>query len=139
MLQKETGEHIDVSRLFIYYNARAKRHHAGHIRDTGCSITSAIETLQERGVCLESIWPYDVSSVNEQPSAEAYEHATEHQITEALQVNINLHEMKSCLAQGFPFAFGLILYQSFDKAAKHGVVPMPNDDEQGRGEHGRSD
>ena len=139
MLQKATGNHIDVSRLFIYYNARAKRHHAGHVRDTGCSMTSGIEALEEHGVCLECIWPYDVSSVNERPSDEAYEHAKEHKITEALKVDINLHEMKSCLAQGFPFAFGLCLYRSFDKAAKRGVVPMPNDDEQGRGQHGRSD
>ena len=34
--------------------------------------------------------------------------------------------MKSCLAQGFPFAFSLRLFTSFDQAAGTGIVPMPN-------------
>ncbi|CAF4159818.1 unnamed protein product [Rotaria magnacalcarata] len=33
--------------------------------------------------------------------------------------------MKSCLAQGYPFVFGLVLFKSFDKASKKGYVPMP--------------
>jgi hypothetical protein len=45
--------------------------------------------------------------------------------------------MKSCLAQGFPFAFGLRLYSSFDQASKTGIVPMPNAWENGRQSHGR--
>ncbi|CAF3513982.1 unnamed protein product [Rotaria sp. Silwood1] len=100
-------------------------------------MTYAIEALEEFGTCFESLWPYDISSVNVKPSDEAYEQAKDHQITSAFKVNIDLTEMKSCLAQGFPFAFGLRLYKSFDKAAKTGVVPMPNEDEQGRSEHGR--
>lgn len=44
------------------------------------------------------------------PDEQAYEHAKNNKITEALRVNIDLNEMKLCLAQGFPFAFGLKLY-----------------------------
>ncbi|CAF1649392.1 unnamed protein product [Adineta ricciae] len=44
--------------------------------------------------------------------------------------------MKSCLAQGFPFAFGLRLYRSFDRASTTGVVPMPNTSERIRSSHG---
>jgi hypothetical protein len=102
-------------------------------------MTDAIEALEEFGVCLESTWPYDISRVNTRPSNEAYDEAVNHKINEALQVNIDLNEMKSCLAQGFPFAFGVKLYTSFDKAGQTGVVPMPNQSEQGRTEHGRFD
>lgn len=100
-------------------------------------MTSAIEALEEFGTCLESVWPYDISKVNARPGDQAYQEAKNHKITEALRLNINLQEMKSCLAQGFPFAFGLRLYASFDQAAKTGVVPMPNIWESGRQSHGR--
>jgi hypothetical protein len=85
--------------------------------------------MEKFGVCLESVWPYDISQVNTKPSDEAYQDATGNKITDALQVNLDLNEMKSCLAQGFPFAFGVQLYPSFNKAATGGVVPMPSSDE----------
>lgn len=134
ILKKTTGDNIDVSRLFVYYNARARK--KTPVKDSGCSMTSAIEALGEAGVCLESTWPYDISKVDVRPFDEAYQEGLEHQLTEALKVNIDLTEMKTCLAQGYPFAFGLKLYKSFDKARTTGVVPMPDESEQGRTEHG---
>lgn len=111
--------------------------HAPIVTDSGCSMTNAIEALQEFGTCLESKWPYDTSRVNSRPSDEAFQQGRKHRVEQALRVQIDLNEMKACLAQGFPFAFGLRLYTSFDQAAKGGVVPMPNDTEQSRTEHGR--
>jgi hypothetical protein len=107
------------------------------VTDSGCSMTDAIEALEEYGTCLESTWPYDISSVNTRPNDQAYQQAQSHKINEALQINIDLHEMKSCLAQGFPFAFGVKLFTSFDKAAQTGVVPMPNTGDGGRDSDGR--
>ncbi|CAF0943667.1 unnamed protein product [Adineta steineri] len=136
LTKKANGRNTDVSRLFIYYNARVKDESSGKVTDSGCTMTSAIEALEEYGTCLESLWPYDISEVNSRPNSQSYHEASHHKITEALKVNINLHEMKSCLAQGFPFAFGLKLYSSFDQAAKTGVVPMPNTGDNGRSSHG---
>jgi C1A family cysteine protease len=107
--------------------------------DSGCSMTDAIEALEEFGTCLESIWPYDILHVNKRPHDEAYEQAENHKIHEALQINLDLNEMKSCLAQGFPFAFGLRLYKSFDKAAKYGIVSIPTAWEKTRKSTGRFD
>ncbi len=138
LLKKTSGCDIDVSRLFIYYNARVKDEESDeNIGDTGCTVTSAIEALEESGTCLESIWPYYVKRVNKCPNSEAYEAAENNKISDALQVKINLHEMKSCLAQGFPFVFGLELYKSFDKAEKKGIVPMPKPGDKSRESHGR--
>ncbi|CAF3373550.1 unnamed protein product [Rotaria socialis] len=136
LLKKKNGQDIDVSRLFIYYNARASNDESGDMTDSGCSMTEAIQALEQYGVCLESIWPYDIANVNVRPSQEAYQRADEFKITEALKVEIDINQMKSCLAQGFPFAFGLKLFASFDKAAKSGVVPMPDGNEQNRESHG---
>jgi C1A family cysteine protease len=138
LTKKSDGRNTDVSRLFIYYNSRAKENQSRVLTDSGCTMTSAIEALEEFGTCLESIWPYNISEVNSRPSDRAYQEARNHKITEALQIEIDLYEMKSCLAQGFPFAFGLQLFKSFDKASKTGVVPMPNASERIRSSHGRS-
>ncbi len=138
MTKKSDGRNTDVSRLFIYYNGRAKENQSRVLTDSGCTMTGAIEALEEFGTCLESIWPYEISKVNSRPSDRAFQEASNHKITEALQIDIDLYEMKSCLAQGFPFAFGLQLFKSFDKASTTGVVPMPNASERIRSSHGRS-
>ena len=116
-----------MSRLFIYYNARVKGSRSGIVNDTGCSMTDAIEALEEFGTCLESIWPYDISRVNTRPDDEAYEQAETHKIYKATEIDLNLNEMKSCLAQGFPFAFGLRLFTSFDKAKELLVCNLFNE------------
>ncbi|CAF4012283.1 unnamed protein product [Adineta steineri] len=136
LLKKSTGYHTDVSRLFIYYNARIKDEESDDIDDSGCTVASAIESLEESGTCLESLWPYKMKRVNKCPNDDAYSAAESHRISDALQLNVDLYQMKSCLAQGFPFVFGLELYESFDKANKKGYVPMPKPEAKNRGSHG---
>ncbi|CAF1374677.1 unnamed protein product [Rotaria sordida] len=136
LTKKSNGMNIDVSRLFIYYNARIKGNYSESIEDSGCSMTDAIEALEELGTCLESIWPYDIPNVNTRPSDQAFQKAKNHTINEALRIDIDLNEMKSCLAQGFPFGFGIQLFSSFDNASKTGVVPMPDPSDSSREAHG---
>ncbi|CAF1222566.1 unnamed protein product [Adineta ricciae] len=133
LTKRGSHQNIDISSLFIYYNGRVKENGSENaITDSGCSMTRIIEALEEYGTCLESLWPSDITQVNEQPSDEAYQQAKHHKITDALQINIDLYEMKSCLAQGFPFAFGLKFFSSFDQAAQSGIVPMPNSSDRTR-------
>ena len=136
-MKKSDGRNTDISRLFIYYNSRAKNNKSRYLSDSGCSMTSAIEALEEFGTCLEVIWPYNISKVNARPSDRAFQEAKNHTITEALQIRIDLNEMKSCLAQGFPFAFGLRLFRSFDGARRSGAVPIPDKSDRIRSSHGR--
>ena len=100
-------------------------------------MTHAIEALEKYGTCRESLWPYDISRVNVRPDQSVYDEDQNYQLEDALQVNVDLEDMKSCLAQGYPFAFGLKLYTSFDKAAKTGVVAMPDSWEASRQSHGK--
>ena len=139
LTKKANGKITDVSRLFIYYNGRVKDGNSHDVSDIGCTMTSAIEALEEFGTCLESIWPYDISKVDQRPHGQAYQSGTRHKITEAFKLNVNLHEMKDCLAQGFPFTFGLRLYSSFDDAEKTAVVPMPNTRDISRDTHDKFD
>lgn len=133
-----TGRADDFSRLFIYYNSRLRDNEDDpDISDEGTSIASTIESVHEKGVCLEYYWPYNVRKVNTRPPAQCYAAAVQNSISEALEVDVNLNEMKSCLAQGFPILVSLNLYKSFDKADNHGIVPIPRSNEIGRSSHSR--
>ncbi|CAF3191962.1 unnamed protein product, partial [Rotaria sp. Silwood2] len=85
------------------------------LHDSGCSGTSALETLKELGVCEELMQPYDTQILNKRPTDEAYEAAKNRKILDALELNLDLTEMKTCLAQSFPFVFGLNVVNSFEK------------------------
>lgn len=134
LLREGNESDEDVSRLFIYYNARLKNK-GTKMSDSGVSMTFAIEALAEYGACPDEVWPYDVKKVNDVPPDEAYEEAKNNKIREAFIIDPTLLEMKGCLAQGFPFAFGLTLYVSFDQAKEKGVVPMPKLHEATRKSH----
>jgi len=138
LIKRATKEDRDVSRLFIYYNARKRDPKSKIIKDRGCSIVMAIEALKESGVCLESFWEYSEDNLNKEPHDRAYQAAEEHIITDAFKLKIDLHEMKECLAKGYPFVFGLILFTSFDEAKKNkGIVPLPHQGDSGREKHRR--
>ena len=70
------------------------------------------------------------------PSPQAYEEAKRHKLQEAEEVQVDLFAMKHCLAEGFPFAFGITLYRSFDQAGRDGRVPMPGPRDSQRTSHG---
>ena len=57
--------------------------------------------------------------------------------TEIKQVPQSIHDMKSCLASGFPFIFGIMIYPSFENenVGKTGNVPLPGKDEKIIGGH----
>lgn len=129
LINKDTGVKIDVSRLFIYYNARYRGNPWAAVMDTGCLLDQAIAALYDYGVCLESLWPYEMQRVNVRPSMQTYQSAKNHKIVDWLRLSITLNEMKACLAQGYPFIFGVELFDSFGRATRGGVVPMPSDAE----------
>ena len=64
----------DVSRLFIYYNARTLEDE-GEPDDEGSFISDAIEGLKQYGACAESTWPFKDRAVNRCPPDEAYHEA----------------------------------------------------------------
>lgn len=123
------------SRLFIYYNTRAME---GTIKqDAGSIIRDAFKCIAQQGVCDESIWPYNVAKFKNKPTAKCFSYALKHKAMQYLSVTPTLAQLKGCLADGFPFVFGISVYESFesDEVAKTGVVPMPAATEQNLGGH----
>lgn len=124
----------DLSRLFIYYNERALE---GTINeDSGAEIRTGIKSIAANGVCTEAIWPYNIRKFTTKPTLRAYKEASTRRIT-SYQRLISLTDMKSCLAKGFPFVFGFLVYSGFesDEVANTGILNIPLESEELVGGH----
>ncbi len=123
------------SRLFIYYNERAKE---GTIQsDSGAMIRDGFWTLQHNGVCPESDWPYDPSRFAMTPPASCFQEAVPFETHAYQRVTRSTAALKGCLAAGNPVVIGFTVYESFesDAVANTGVMPMPKPHEGVLGGH----
>jgi C1A family cysteine protease len=131
---KDKVPYIELSRLFIYYNERVIEHSV--MSDSGAMLRDGIKTLSKQGVCSEKCWAYDISKFTVKPSAPCYTEAAKHKIKSYQRLQ-TVDEMRTCLADGYPFVFGFSVYESFEsqEVAKTGVVNMPQSDEKQLGGH----
>lgn len=123
------------SRLFIYYNERAIE---GTVdSDSGAQIRDGIKSIAKQGVCAETEWPYVITKFRAKPSAQAYKDALKNQALSYQRLVQSLTQFKGCLASGYPFVFGITVYESFEspQVAKTGNVPMPSHKEKTLGGH----
>jgi C1A family cysteine protease len=134
-LEKKDGvAFTDLSRLFVYYNERAIE---GTVNsDSGAFLRDGIKSLAKQGVCSEQSWPYKIASFKKKPPGACYTAARKHKILSYHRIN-SVDEMRTCLADGYPFVFGFTVYMSFlSKAvAQSGVLNMPGPNEQVDGGH----
>lgn len=123
------------SRLFIYYGERAMEGTVG--TDSGAQIRDGIKVIAQNGVCPEKEWPYDIKKFTEKPSAKCFNDAKKYQAVTYQRLIQDLNTMKGCLAEGFPFVFGITVYSSFEspQVAQTGIVPMPSTQEKMLGGH----
>jgi len=135
LCKSNKAENIMPSRLFIYYNERVIEHTVGS--DPGAQIRDGIKTVNKQGVCPETMWPYTLSKFATKPTAACYKEALNHQVLSYHRITRTLGQMKSCLAEGYPFVFGFTVYESFesDAVAKTGKLGMPGKTEKEVGGH----
>jgi C1A family cysteine protease len=132
--KKDKVPFVDCSRLFIYYNERVIEHSTKY--DNGAMIRDGIKTLAKQGVCSEKTWPYVIARFTVKPPAVCYKEALSRRLTSYHRI-MTLDEMRTCLAEGFPFVFGFTVYESFEsqQVAKTGTVSMPKPKERVLGGH----
>lgn len=123
------------SRLFIYYNERVMENSVGS--DAGAQIRDGIKSVAGEGVCSETLWPYVEDKFTTRPGAPCYKVARTHPAVDYSRVAQDAGQLKACLAAGFPFVFGITVYESFetDEVAHSGAVPMPQTSETALGGH----
>ena len=127
---------INPSRRFIFYNERAMTGQLGpkctvHLRD-------ALKAVATRGVCPESLWRYrdDEKLLRRKPPKHAFRAAKSRKVMSYHRILIESHprqvflnHLKHCLAEGYPFVFGFMTYDSFEQLKgkwKSGIMPIPN-------------
>jgi C1A family cysteine protease len=135
LAKRSIGSAADVSRLFVYYNARAQE--GCEAEDGGAQMSCAIDCLIEHGACSEELWPNDEEFLCYEPHAEAYTHAANFKITQSEFIETDLDVWRHTLAEGYPIAFALNTFDSFDDATQNrGRVPQPKKSDNYRETHG---
>lgn len=131
---KDKMKLVNLSRLFIYYNERAAEGTVDF--DSGAQLRDGIKTLAKLGACPEKDWEYIISKFKIKPPQKAFANAAKHKIISYYRI-LNLQQMKNCIANGFPFVFGFVVFESFEskEVAKTGIVNMPRPDEKMLGGH----
>lgn len=94
----------DLSRLFVYYNARKLA--GSETLDAGCSRRKALASVLAWGVCPEAMWPYQDVMVNELPTRDSYK-AAERFLGVAFAELDHGDPVKDALASGLPVVFGM--------------------------------
>jgi C1A family cysteine protease len=123
------------SRLFIYYNERMLENTIDS--DAGAELRNGIKAVVKYGSCCEDLWPYDISKFAVSAPNEVYRIAQDRVILDYYRVRQTLADINNCLAGGFPIAFGITIYESFesDEVARTGHVPLPRLEEHDLGGH----
>ncbi len=135
LAKRTNGESSDVSRLYIYYNARWLSE--SHEEDCGSYMVKAIEGLKEYGACSEELWPNDPDLILDEPDEDSYNQGANFKIVESEYIETDLDTWKHTLAEGYPISFCLNTFSSFDSASKNkGRVPMPKASDNVRETHG---
>jgi C1A family cysteine protease len=91
-------------------------------------LRDGMKTCAKDGVPPENDWPYKIQNFTTKPPQASYDHALRHQVMKYYRIPTGLLiYMKNCLAQGFPFVFGMAVFQSFEtqEVLKTGIMPMP--------------
>jgi len=132
LASRKTKKEVDMSRLFLYYIAR-KITDSDELGE-GCNIYTALKKAQSSGVCLENTWPYLLENTDLSPPSFAYLEAEKFKIETFQTMKPDLNNMLSCLSEGYPFVFGLRLFESFN-SNHNGVISVPKKGELASSEH----
>lgn len=134
LIKKANPSNPDLSERFAYYNAVKSITPEGMpLIDTGSTFYSIIESLSKDGVASEALCPY--TQTLDKPSEEAYADGKTRLVKIAKNVNISHKDITSALAQGYPVAISLKLFDSFETDS-HGFVYRPSQEEIARDEAG---
>ena len=132
---KQKQQAFTPSRLFIYYNERAME---GTVNsDAGGQIRDGVKSVNQQGAPPETDWPYDITKFAEKPPQKAYDDAAQHEAVLYQRLTPILGQLKGCLASGFPFVLGFVVYESFEspQVAQTGEASLPQAGEQQIGGH----
>lgn len=121
----------ELSRLFIYYNARAILGETQE--DSGTTIRAGIKGIRSNGICSEQIWPYDVNKFDVRPTESAYTDARSRNI-DVYQRLVSNDDMIDSLNNSTPVVIGTYVFDEFmNLSSTNSIISMPKNSEYGFG------
>lgn len=135
-LHMSEGVDEPLSRLFCYWASRVLVEGTPPESDSGGIVANTVTAVEKYGVCLESLWPYDVTKFSQKPPQEAFADALKRKVVTALPVT-TLRALKLSIAAGFPvplaFTVAVSVGDGEDGRGSHtwetGSFPLPADDD----------
>lgn len=115
----------DISRLFVYYNARSLSE--TEAQDGGSFIHHGMAAILAYGGCEARLWPFEKAMVTKKPSAACYENAASYEAVQYARTPKGASAL-AALAQGLPVVFGMYAPMDYyEVAAQTGTMPKPSE------------
>ena len=123
-----------LSELFTYFGERLIEDTVDS--DSGARIQDGIDVSMITGLCADKLWPYDISRFAETPPPEAYADAGERVVSAQARLE-SLDDVRQCLADGYPIAFGFSVYSNIKNlsAENDWTLDPPGPDDELLGGH----
>lgn len=124
--QKKAGlPATDLSRLFVYYNARSLSE--TEMQDTGSYIHHGMAAVLAYGACEARMWPFQEAMVTSKPTQACFKNARRYDAVQYARAPRGM-EALSVLAAGLPIVFGIYVPGDFyGIAAQTGAMPKPGE------------
>jgi C1A family cysteine protease len=119
----------DLSRLFIYWNARNLDTPSSN-EDKGSRIRLALDAMARYGAPSEKTYPYDMAKVNERPTILAYREAIKNRISKFYKISeedVRVEQIKQAISCGNPVIFGTKITNSFRTVNDDSIIMKPED------------
>ncbi len=119
------SNHVNLSRLAVYYLARMEMKPSQVNNDDGTYISLAADVIRRFGVCREepkspidtSFWPFNLELVNKAPSWMAMRSAYQNKISSWYKIYSSgqqrIQDISTALKQGHPIVFGTKVCKNF--------------------------
>ena len=104
-------EFVDLSRLFVYYNARLIE--GSPNEDTGLYLRDGIKAVKDKGICKESLWPYNISKFAIKPNDASYLDAHHRNIKNYHRIT-TVEDVLDALNNNRPVVLAMDVYDNFD-------------------------
>lgn len=127
VLQNKPTKALVPSRLFIYYNERAK--HGEEKSDSGAELRDAAKVGAKLGYCYESgdhSYPYQIKHFKDKPPQDCYDFALNHKYQAYTRVQQDEMAIKEQIFAKNPVMFGFDYPVTFDHVKKDGILELSN-------------
>lgn len=114
----------ELSRLFVYYNARTLSDSTQ--QDQGSFIHHGMAAILAHGACEERLWPFLEAMVTTRPTEACYQNGGAYEAVQYARASRGVPAL-TALAQGLPIVFGIFAPgEYYDVAAQTGRMPRPD-------------